>query len=70
MTSWRESWHYDSVGYSPTVLNTRFRRSNHYYYGLYERYSDIKHYRYLRELALSAPGTDQVQEKGEAGTSV
>jgi hypothetical protein len=51
MTSWRESWHYDSVGYSPTVLNTRFRRSNHYYYGLYERWSDIKHYRYLRELA-------------------
>lgn len=51
MTSWRESWHYDSVGYSPTVLNTRFRRSNHYYYGLYERYSDIQHYRYLRELA-------------------
>ena len=50
MTSWRESWHYDSVGYSPTVLNTRFRRSNHYYYGLYERYSDIQHYRYLREL--------------------
>jgi hypothetical protein len=51
MTSWRESWHYDSVGYSPTVLNTRFRRDNHYYYGLYERYSDIKHYQYLRELA-------------------
>lgn len=51
MTSWRESWHYDSVGYSPTVLNTRFRRSNHYYYGLYERYSDIQHYRYLRGLA-------------------
>jgi N,N-dimethylformamidase beta subunit-like, C-terminal len=51
MTSWRESWHYDSVGYSPTVLNTRFRRNNHYYYGLYERYSDIRHYRYLRELA-------------------
>lgn len=50
MTSWRESWHYDSVGYSPTVLNTRFRRSNHYYYGLYERWADIKHYRYLREL--------------------
>lgn len=50
MTSWRESWHYDSVGYSPTVLNTRFRRSNHYYYGLYERFSDIQHYRYLREL--------------------
>ena len=51
MTSWRESWHYDSVGYSPTVLNTRFRRANHYYYGLYERYEDIRHYQYLRELA-------------------
>src|SRR2546423_9212933 len=51
MTSWRESWHYDSVGYSPTVLNTRFRRSNHYYYGLYERYADIQHYQYLWELA-------------------
>ena len=51
MTSWREAWHYDSVGYSPTVLNTRYRRSNHYYYGLYERYADIQHYRYLRELA-------------------
>jgi len=51
MTSWRESWHYDGVGYSPTVLNTRFRRSNHYYYGLYERYDDIFHYQYLRELA-------------------
>jgi len=51
MTSWRESWHYDSVGYSPTVLSTRFRRSNHYYYGLYERYADIQHYTYLRELA-------------------
>lgn len=51
MTSWREAWHYDSVGYSPVVLNTRFRRGNHYYYGLYERYADIQHYRYLRELA-------------------
>jgi hypothetical protein len=51
MTSWRESWHYDSVGYSPTVLNTRFRRGNHYYYGLYERYADIQHYQYLWELA-------------------
>ncbi len=51
MTSWRESWHYDSVGYSPTVLNTRFRRSNHYYYGLYERWADIQHYQYLRELS-------------------
>jgi hypothetical protein len=51
MTSWREAWHYDSVGYSPTVLSTRFRRANHYYYGLYERYADIQHYQYLRELA-------------------
>ena len=51
MTSWRNRDDYDSVGYSPTVLNTRFRRTNHYYYGLYERHSDIKHYRYLRELA-------------------
>jgi hypothetical protein len=51
MTSWREAWHYDSVGYSPVVLSTRFRRANHYYYGLYERYADIRHYQYLRELA-------------------
>ena len=51
MTSWRADYHYDSVGYSPTVLNTRFRRTNHYYYGLYERHSDIHHYRFLRELA-------------------
>ncbi len=51
MTSWRDDYHYTSVGYSPTVLNTRYRRTNHYYYGLYERYSDIQHYRYLRELA-------------------
>ena len=51
MTSWREAWHYDSVGYAPTVLNTRFRRSNHYYYGLYERWADIQHYKYLRDLA-------------------
>lgn len=51
MTSWRDSWHYDSVGYSPTVLNTRFRRSNHYYYGLYERWADIRHYQFLDSLA-------------------
>lgn len=51
MTSWRDDYHYTSVGYSPTVLNTRYRRSNHYYYGLYERYSDIQHYRFLRELS-------------------
>jgi hypothetical protein len=51
MTSWRDDYHYTSVGYSPTVLNTRFRRTNHYYYGLYERHSNIQHYRFLRELA-------------------
>ncbi len=51
MTSWRNRDDYDSVGYSPTVLNARFRRTNHYYYGLYERHADIKHYRFLRELA-------------------
>jgi hypothetical protein len=51
MTSWRNRDDYDSVGYSPTVLNTRFRRTNHYYYGLYERHSDIQHYRYLRQLS-------------------
>jgi hypothetical protein len=51
MTSWRETWHYDSVGYSPTVLNTRYRRANHYYYGLYERWADIQHYQFLRGLA-------------------
>jgi len=51
MTSWRDDYHYDSVGYSPTVLNTRFQRTNHYYYGLYERHADIQHYRYLREVS-------------------
>jgi len=51
MTSWRDDYHYTSVGYSPTVLNTRFRRTNHYYYGLYERHSDIQHYEFLRELS-------------------
>jgi hypothetical protein len=50
MTSWRDDYHYTSVGYSPTVLNTRYRRTNHYYYGLYERHSDILHYQFLREL--------------------
>lgn len=51
MTSWRDDYHYTSVGYSPTVLNTRYRRTNHYYYGLYERHSDILHYQFLRELS-------------------
>jgi len=51
MTSWREAWHYDGVGYSPTVLNTRYRRTNHYYYGLYERWADIQHYEFLHGLA-------------------
>jgi hypothetical protein len=53
MTFWRDDYHYTSVGYSPTVLNTRYRRSNHYYYGLYERYSDILHYQFLRDFARS-----------------
>jgi len=52
MTSWRDDYHYTSVGYSPTVLNTRYRRTNHYYYGLYERHSDILHYQFLRELSV------------------
>ncbi|HKW96539.1 MAG TPA: N,N-dimethylformamidase beta subunit family domain-containing protein [Bryobacteraceae bacterium] len=51
MTSWRDGTRYTSAGYSPTVLNTRFRRTNHYYYGLYERHSDIQHYQFLHELA-------------------
>jgi hypothetical protein len=51
MTSWRDDYHYNSVGYSPTVLNTRFRRTNHYYYGLYERQADILHFEFLREFA-------------------
>lgn len=47
---WRTG--YDgSVGYSPTVMSSRQHRLNHFFYSLYERYSDIHHWRYLDELA-------------------
>lgn len=47
---WRTG--YDgSVGYSPTVMSSRQRRLNNFYYGLYERYTDIHHFRYLDGLA-------------------
>ncbi len=47
---WRTG--YDgSVGYSPTVMSSRQRRFNHFFYSLYERYNDIHHLRYLDELA-------------------
>ena len=43
---WRTG--YDgSVGYSPTVMSSRRRRLNHFYYSLYDRYNDIKHFRYV-----------------------
>jgi hypothetical protein len=45
---WRTG--YDgSVGYSPTVMSSRRRRLNHFYYSLYGRYNDIQHYRFLDE---------------------
>lgn len=47
---WRTG--YDgSVGYSPTVMSSRRHRLNNFYYGLYERYNDIHHFRYLDQLA-------------------
>ena len=47
---WRTG--YDgSVGYSPTVMSSRRRRLNHFYYSLYDRYNDIKHFRYVDEFA-------------------
>lgn len=47
---WRTA--YDgSVGYSPTVMSSRHRRLNHFYYSLYERYNDIHHFRHLNELS-------------------
>ncbi len=47
---WRTG--YDgSVGYSPTVMSSRHRRLNHFYYSLYERYNDIHHFRHLYELS-------------------
>lgn len=47
---WRTG--YDgSVGYSPTVMSSRQHRLNNFFYSLYERYSDIHHWRYLDELS-------------------
>ncbi|MBS1830934.1 MAG: hypothetical protein JST93_36915 [Acidobacteria bacterium] len=47
---WRTG--YDgSVGYSPTVMSSRQHRLNNFFYSLYERYSDIHHWRYLDDLA-------------------
>ncbi|MEZ5353738.1 MAG: DUF6605 domain-containing protein [Bryobacteraceae bacterium] len=47
---WRTG--YDgSVGYSPTVMSSRRHRLNNFFYSLYERFSDIHHWRYLDELA-------------------
>jgi len=47
---WRTG--YDgSVGYAPTVMSSRQRRLNNFFYSLYERYADIHHFRYLDELA-------------------
>ena len=46
---WRTG--YDgSVGYSPTVMSSRQRRLNHFFYSLYERFTDIHHWRFLDEL--------------------
>ncbi len=47
---WRTGYD-DSVGYSPTVMSSRRRRLNHFYYSLYERYRSIRHLRFLDELA-------------------
>ena len=47
---WRTG--YDgSVGYAPTVMSSRQRRLNNFFYSLYERFNDIHHFRYLDELA-------------------
>jgi hypothetical protein len=47
---WRTG--YDgSVGYAPTVMSTRSRRMNNFFYSLYERFNDINHLRYLDELS-------------------
>ncbi|MBI1357746.1 MAG: hypothetical protein GC160_25695 [Acidobacteria bacterium] len=47
---WRTGYD-DSVGYSPTVMSGRRRRLNHFYYSLYERFNDVRHLRFLSELA-------------------
>ncbi len=47
---WRTG--YDgSVGYAPTVMSSRQRRLNNFFYSLYERFNDIHHFRYLDELS-------------------
>ena len=49
---WRTG--YDgSIGYAPTVMSSRSRRLNHYFFSLYERYNDVEHFRHLAELAQS-----------------
>jgi len=47
---WRTG--YDgSVGYAPTVISSRQRRLNNFFYSMYERFDDFEHFRYLDELA-------------------
>jgi hypothetical protein len=47
---WRTG--YDgSVGYAPTVMSSRQRRLNNFFYSLYERFNDIHHFRFLDELS-------------------
>ena len=47
---WRTG--YDgSVGYAPTVMSSRQRRLNNFFYSLYERFNDIHHFRYLYDLS-------------------
>ena len=43
---WRTGYD-DSAGYSPTVMSSRRRRLNHFYYSLYGRYNDLHHYRFV-----------------------
>ncbi len=47
---WR-TFYDGSIGYSPTVMSSRQHRLNNFFYSLYERYSDIHHWRYLDQLA-------------------
>ena len=47
---WRTG--YDgSVGYAPTVMSSRQRRLNNFFYSLYERFNDIHHFRFLDEMS-------------------
>lgn len=46
---WRTGYD-DSAGYSPTVMSSRQRRFNHFFYSLYERFSDIHHMRFLDKI--------------------